>query len=149
MTAESETRLPQPTAKRLAARDLWMETILADWRKRWPAAFTKRVPLAVGISRHIKVALRAEGKEIDRKRLGMTLHRWTMHGVYLRAVARGEMRRNLDGSAAGVPDDAAREHAQKLLDDRAVRQAERERQRQSGALGIEAQAPLDGRTHPA
>jgi sRNA-binding protein len=108
-----------------------METILADWRQRWPAAFTKPVPLAVGISRHIKEALRAEDKAIDRKAIGVALHRWTMQGAYLRAIVRGESRRNLDGSEAGLPDDAARQYAQKLLDERAARQAaERERQKQ-------------------
>jgi sRNA-binding protein len=131
MTAETETRLPAPTARRRTEREQQMDAILADWRERWPAAFTQRAPLAVGISRHIKEALQAEGKAIDRKALGITLHRWTMHGVYLRAMARGEMRRNLDGSAAGIPDEAARAYAQQLLDERAARQAaERERQRQ-------------------
>jgi hypothetical protein len=68
-----------------------METILIDWRRRWPAAFTKPVPLAVGISRHIKEAQRAEGKAIDRKAIGVALHRWTMQGAYLRAIVRGEI----------------------------------------------------------
>ena len=105
--------------------------MLADWRHRWPAVFTKPVPLAVGISRHIKEALRAEGKAIDRRAIGVALHRWTKQGAYLRAMVRGEIRRNLDGSEAGVPDDAARQYAQKLLDERAARQAaERERQKQ-------------------
>ena len=36
-----------------------------------------------------------------------------MQGAYLRTVMRGEMRRHLDGSAAGVPDEAARQYAQR------------------------------------
>ena len=133
--AETETRPPRPPpAKRPAVRRSpwppWMEEIVADWQRRWPAAFTKPVPLAVGISRHIKEALRADGKTIDRKVIGGALYRWTTHGAYLRAMVRGEMRRNLDGSEAGVPDDAARQYAQKLLDERAERQVERERQKQ-------------------
>jgi sRNA-binding protein len=100
-----------------------MEVVLADWRARWPAAFTKPVPLALGISWQIKTALRAEGAVVDRKTIGVTMHRWTTQGAYLRAVLRGDLRRNLDGSAAGVPSEAALQYAQKLLDERAARQA--------------------------
>jgi sRNA-binding protein len=57
-------------------------------------------------------------------------HRWTMQGAYLRALARGEMRRNLDGSEAGLPDESARQHAQKILDERVARRIERARQDQ-------------------
>jgi sRNA-binding protein len=78
--------------------------------------------------------LRAEGKATDRKTFGLAIHSWTMHGAYLRAMARGETRRNLDGSEAGVPDDAAREFAQKVLDERAARQAERARRHQERRL---------------
>src|SRR5260370_19401078 len=110
--AETETRSPQPTGRRRAARGSpwqpWMEAILADWRRRWPAVFTRPVvPLAIGISRDIKAALRAEGTAIGHKSIAVTLQRWTTHGLYLHAVLRGEMRRNLDGSEAGVPRDAA------------------------------------------
>jgi ProP effector len=122
--AKTETRSPQPTLKQRS------EATLADWRKRWPATFTKPVPLAIGISGNIRAALRAEGKAVDRRTVGTTLHYWTMHGAYLRAVIRGDVRRNLDGSEAGVPDEAARQHAQKVLDERAARRAERDRQKQ-------------------
>jgi sRNA-binding protein len=124
---ETKPRPAQRTAARRAPWPPWMEVILVDWRARWPAVFTKPVPLAVGISGHIKAVLRAEGKVIDRKSIGVTMRRWTMQGAYLRAVMRGEMRRNLDGSAAGVPDEAARQYAQKLLDERAARQEARTR----------------------
>ncbi len=59
----------------------------------------------------------------------MSLHRWTTQSAYLRAIARGDVRRNLDGSEAGFPAEDARNYAQKLVDERAVRQAERERLR--------------------
>src|ERR1700751_3876871 len=113
--AETKALPSQPTARRPVARrprwPLWMATILADWRARWPAVFTRPVPLAVGISRDMEAALRAEGKFLDRKSMGIMLHNWTMQHAYLQAVARGEIRRNLDGSEAGVPDGAARESA--------------------------------------
>ena len=101
--------------------------LIAEWCVRWPAAFTKAVPLAVGFSGQIKAALRAEGNPVDRKRLSMAIHLWTRQSAYLRAVAHGEMRRNLDGSEAGLPDDAARQEAQRLLDKRVERHAERAR----------------------
>jgi hypothetical protein len=61
MTAgESETHLAQPKAKRAAApsyRPPWMEAMVADWRERWPAAFIKPVPLAVGFTGHMRASL--------------------------------------------------------------------------------------------
>jgi sRNA-binding protein len=89
------------------------------------------VPLAAGFSGHIKAALRAEGSEPSLKAIGVTIHQWTHQGAYLYAVMHGEMRRNLDGSEAGVPDDEARQQAKQLLAERAARRAEKERQRQA------------------
>jgi sRNA-binding protein len=131
MDAETKTQPRQPAARRPVPRRSpqppWMEATLADWRERWPAAFTKPVPLAVGISGQMEAVLRANGTALDLKTFGMTIHSWTMQGAYLHAVMRGETRRNLDGSEAGVPDDEARQQAKKLLDERAARRAERER----------------------
>lgn len=118
---DTETKLPQSNAERRPRWPPWMEPILADWRKRWPAAFTNPVPLAIGISGHMKAVLRAEDKVLDRKTFSVTIHFWTKQGAYLHAVMRGEMRRNLDGSEAGVPNDEARQHAKKILDDRLAR----------------------------
>jgi sRNA-binding protein len=115
-----------PATKTHAMRQRELLAVWADWRRRWPAAFTKPVPLAVGFSGQIKAALRAEGL-FDREK-GHAIHRWTMQGAYLRAVERGEMRRNLDGSEAAVPDDDARTKARELLEARAARHAEKERQ---------------------
>ncbi len=92
--------------------------MLADWRKRWQAA------------------LRADGMTLDLKKFGLTIHTWSVQGAYLHAVMRGEMRRNLDGSEAGVPDDEARQQAKNLLDERAARRAERERRQQERKLAL-------------
>ncbi|HUB50104.1 MAG TPA: ProQ/FINO family protein [Acetobacteraceae bacterium] len=108
--------------------------LIADWRTRWPAAFTKPAPLAAGFSGQIKAAVRADGKPVDRKMLSLAIYLWTHQSAYLRAVARGEMRRNLDGSDANIPDDAARQEAQKLLDARAAKHAERARREQERKL---------------
>ena len=138
-TAETETRSPRPTIRRPAVRRSpwppWMEPILANWRRRWPAAFARPMPLAIGIREHIEAALEAEGNDLDRKSIGVTLQRWTTQGPYLRAVLRGERRRNLDGSEAGVPDDAACRYAQRRLDERAARRAQRERESRRGSAG--------------
>jgi hypothetical protein len=51
-----------------------MEAMVADWRKRWPAAFIKPVPLAAGFTGHMRAALRADGKLEDRKSFGVAVH---------------------------------------------------------------------------
>jgi len=43
---------------------------------------------------------------------------------YLRALARGDMRRNLDGSDAGVPTEDQRKHARQVLAERERRKLE-------------------------
>jgi sRNA-binding protein len=48
------------------------------------------------------------------------------------------VRRNLDGSEAGVPDDAARQYAQQLLEERAAWWAEREREQERERAAAEA-----------
>ena len=91
--------------------------IIKDWRERWPQVFTKPVPLAVGIYESIRTALQADGKELDEKTVGICLHCWTKQSRYHYAILRGEPRRNLDGSEAGVPDDRAKQFAQLRLDE--------------------------------
>jgi sRNA-binding protein len=44
------------------------------------------------------------------------LHAWTSGPRYLKAVTRGEMRRNLDGSPAGLPELEHRAAAKERLD---------------------------------
>ena len=95
---------------------------LTDWRDRWPAVFTKPVPLAVGLARQIKQAL---PPDFPRKEIGIAVHHWTQGGGYLRAMARGDTRRNLDGSEAGTPSEEAREQARQTLAERERRALER------------------------
>ena len=76
---------------------------------------------------------------MDRKEVSRTIRLWTWQSGYLRAVARGEMRRNLDGSEAGLPDDVSRQEAQRVLDARAARHAERaERERERKLAAAQA-----------
>ena len=87
--------------------------MLADWRERWPAIFTTAAPLAVGIARQLR-----EHLDLPPREIGIALHHWTKSTKYLHAIAQGVMRRNLDGSEAGVPDEAARQWARNLLRER-------------------------------
>ncbi len=124
----AETQLPRPFLRRVGKRSLepWMAAMHADWHRRWPAVFTTPVPLAVGFSGHMRAVLREENPDFDRNLFGLAIRAWTRQGAYLRAVMRGEMRRNLDGSDAGMPDDAARQEAKAMLDERAARRQARE-----------------------
>ncbi len=83
--------------------------ILALLRARWPALFTTPVPLAVGVVRAIRAEL-GEGS-VPVAGLSRALHYWTNAPAYLTAIAAGEARRNLDGTEAGVPDEAQRRFA--------------------------------------
>ena len=110
---------------------LWerVPEILADWRARWPAVFTTPVPLTVGIARRIKDQLGAERP--PRREISAAIHQWTNRTSYLRAIARGDARRNLDGSEAGVPDEETRERARQVLADRDRRAMERARRKRA------------------
>ena len=95
--------------------------ILALLRARWPALFTTPVPLATGIARAIRAEL--GDVEVPTAGLGRALHYWTNAPGYLAAVAAGEVRRNLDGTEAGAPDEAQRRFAAETMEQRAAQQA--------------------------
>jgi len=63
-----------------------IEAILAECQARWPAVFTKSVPLAIGISRCIKEQLSGPFPKPD---ISITLHYWTNRTSSPPAVARG------------------------------------------------------------
>jgi sRNA-binding protein len=89
----------------------------------FPEAFrVPAVPLAIGIHHQI---LEVAGDSIDPAELSAFLRYWVSRWSYLQAVKRGEPRRNLDGSLAGLPtieqrNDAARrlwgERAQPIVE---------------------------------
>ena len=97
--------------------------ILAMLRARWPALFTTPVPLAVGVMRAIRAEL-GEGS-VTAVGLSRALHYWTDAPGYLAAIAAGEMRRNLDGTEAGLPDEAQRRFAGETLERHAARRVTR------------------------
>lgn len=97
--------------------------ILAMLRARWPALFTTPVPLAVGVMRAIRAEL-GEGS-VPVAGLSRALHYWTNAPSYLAAIAAGEVRRNLDGTEAGLPEEAQRRFASETLERHAARRATR------------------------
>ncbi len=115
-------RTPEETAERVRAtperdRQAHLEAVQrrqergrkvrAEFRRRWPAAFTRPVPLAIGADKLI----RAEMPELTAMHFREVLGAWLYSVAYLRAVAAGVERRNLDGTPAGVPDEEQRARA--------------------------------------
>ncbi len=92
-------------------RDRRVREARAEFRRRWPAAFTTPVPLAIGMDK----VIRAEMPEMTTSRLKEALGPWTHSAVYLRAIVAGVERINLDGSPAGVPDEEQRAQAAEEL----------------------------------
>lgn len=94
--------------QRIAREHLW--PLLSEV---FPDAFRlPAVPLAIGIHRQI---LDVAGDTIDADELGAFMRYWTTRWSYLMAVARGEPRRNLDGSIADAPTSEQREDAARRL----------------------------------
>jgi sRNA-binding protein len=77
--------------------------------------------IAIGIGKELRVLL---GEETSKATLGFALRHWTGRPDYLDAVARGEVRRNLDGSPATEPTETERQHAAERLQAFEAREAE-------------------------
>jgi hypothetical protein len=82
-------------------------------RELAPAAFNDcPPPLAVGIDGALIALLTGE---FEAEVVSRFLRDWTRRPAYLAAVARGEVRRDLDGCPTEAPDDHARTFATGLL----------------------------------
>ena len=95
--------------------------ILALLRARWPELFSVHTALATGIARAIQAEL-GEAR-LPAVALSRALHWWTNAPSYLVAVAAGRVRRNLDGTEAGVPDEVQHEATTETLRQHALRRA--------------------------
>jgi ProP effector len=116
---QPETSSPTETATSPTTptdRDHQTSLILADLAGRWPQTFAKPVPLAIGITKTLKTQLAGA---FPARQVNLALARWTRRNAYLEAVARGDARRNLDGSETGFPDERHRTHARMELARRA------------------------------
>ena len=102
----------------------WNRTREAEWhaasaaletmlRELAPAVFNDQPPpLAIGIDVALNALLAGE---FDARVIARLLADWTHRPAYLAAVARGDVRRDLDGCPTSAPDDAARTFAAVLL----------------------------------
>ena len=141
--AEQEAaRLARATAIRELTEYL-METYPATF-PRPPAA---PVPLAIGIHRVILEAVQGRSSY---NTLKVFLKRWTDKVWYLKALAAGEPRRNLDGTLSGDPSEAERQVAAKALDALDVQKAKHaarasKRTSAGGADGNQTEMPKPAR----
>lgn len=90
----------------------------------WPALFA-------GAARPIKLRIQKDIQErspgvFSRAVLSAFLHRYTGSGAYLRAIARGGQRFDLDGQAAGEISDEHRKAAAEEIERRRARRVERD-----------------------
>ena len=117
--------------------------ILVSLRARWPELFSVHTPLATGIARAIQTEL-GEAR-LPAQALSRALHWWTQAPSYLVAVAAGRVRRNLDGTEVGVPDEAQREAAAEALRQHAFRRAALAESKSRPRSGPRAAPPPSGR----
>jgi len=90
-----------------------LNTISLRLFKAFPRVFKyPPVPLAIAIGPKLCELM---GPEFKPAEVRAFLHAWTSGPRYLKAVLRGEMRRNLDGSPAGVPEPKHRTAAKERL----------------------------------
>jgi hypothetical protein len=112
-----------------AATIAWNQARAAEWNAA-PAALEAMLrelaplvfndcppPLAIGIDVALTALLAGE---FEAEVIGRFLRDWTCRPTYLEAVARGDVRRDLDGCPTDVPADGAREFAAVLLSRRGV-----------------------------
>ena len=110
------------------------------------AVFRDNKPLAIGIHKAVKAAL----PELDAGALRHALHRHTASTRYLKAVATGEDRFDLDGAVAGaiteeqkqVAADSLRERFKKGAERRRVEQLAEKKKVEEAARDKERQAKL-------
>ncbi len=87
-------------------------------------AFRETRPLAIGIHKAIQIV----HPEIDKNSLKATLKRYTASTKYLKAVAAGGARYDLEGNASGEITPEQKTQANEALLDRFRKQAERHRE---------------------
>jgi sRNA-binding protein len=104
---------PSNNADKAAGRHGRSNTLSERLFKAFPGIFKyPPVPLAIGIGIELCELMSPEFKPAE---IRAFLHAWTSGPRYLKAVVRGEMRRNLDGSPAGLPEPEHRAAAKERL----------------------------------
>jgi ProP effector len=88
--------------------------------------FREFKPLAIGIDKQ----LRAKLPELDRKALRMALGMHTHSTKYLKAIAKGTTRFDLDGNSGVELTESHRQHATESLQERSKKEADRRKAQQ-------------------
>ena len=112
---KSSTRLKESsTAEMRSKKD---ETAMNWLAGQYPDLFNLDAPkpLAVGLG---KVIAAASPEGISRVTMRRVLERWTQTQGYLRAIAEGGFRYNLDATPAGAITDKHRRHALLLIEEK-------------------------------
>ena len=111
-------QLPMPTSD--------PRTLLKSLQNDFPV-FRDGKPLAIGIDKQLLARL----PELDRKTLRIVLSMHTHSTRYLKAMAKGTRRYDLDGNPAEEIAEAHRKHAAELLRERAKKETERRKAEQA------------------
>jgi sRNA-binding protein len=113
---------PLTRAQRISKQRERYERVMAVWRALWPDIFTRPVPLAIGVDVEMRRIRHTGGMPgVSSGDIADVLHYWTRSETYLRAIARREMRRNLDGTYDGMPSEEDAHRAAKDLQNRIAR----------------------------
>jgi ProP effector len=99
--------------------------LLKSLQESFPV-FREFKPLAIGIDKQ----LRAKLPELDRKALRMALGMHTHSTKYLKAIAKGTTRFDLDGNSGVELTESHRQHATESLQERSKKEADRRKAQQ-------------------
>ena len=117
-------------------------------RERWPEAFTDDTaqvhPLAIGSRDKLLEETAQDPSAPDQKWIARALALWCGSTPYLRAIAEGKPRVNLDGSFAGHVDPQHVDHAKQRIEKLKARGRARAEQRKQEAIAKAAltRAPI-------
>jgi ProP effector len=117
---------PNPIREEPSAPGTNSTNALAERLRATFPVFSDAAPLAIGIHKAIRERL----PDVDAGQLRLTMKRHTSSTRYLKALATGETRLDLDGQPAGSVTPEQREQAAEQLRERFKRNAERRREEQ-------------------
>lgn len=104
-------------------------TLLKELQARFDV-FRNFSPLAIGIDKQVLAQL----PELNKKALRLAMRSHTISTRYLKAMEKGSVRLNLDGSEADAVTDENRQHAAELLRERFKKQVEQRKAAAAEAL---------------
>lgn len=132
--AATATAIAEPAAQ----KPIDARALLKDIHRRFDV-FRNHSPLAIGIDRQ----LLAELPDLEKKVLRLAMRSHTISTRYLKEMANGKQRLNLDGTPAGEVTDENRQHAAELLRERFKKQAEQRKATEAAARVAEAAAKAE------